>query len=1070
MEPKIKDIEEIYHAALQRGSQAERAAYLDDVCRKNASLRARVEALLKANEEAGDFLEAPAVDPDVTLDTSPVIEGPGTVIGRYKLLEKIGEGGMAVVYMAQQERPIQRKVALKIIKMGMDTKEVIARFEVERQALAMMEHPNIAKVFDAGTTEAGRPFFVMELVKGVSVTDYCDKNKLSTEQRLDLLIRVCSAIQHAHQKGIIHRDLKPTNVMVTLHDGEPVPKVIDFGIAKATNQRLTEKTLFTRYAQMIGTPAYMSPEQAEMSGLDVDTRTDIYSLGVLLYELLTGTTPFDAEKLRSAGYLEMQRIIREEEPTRPSTKLRAIGQDLTDVAGNRDTQPDLLRKSIRGDLDWIVMKSLEKDRTRRYETAHAMAEDIQRHLQNVPILARSPGTIYRLQKYWKRHRIRIVATAVIVVLLVGTIVGVMAYLRGLKVRWARQEALPIITNRAEKGDYLAAFVLAEQAEKCIPEDPILLKLWPEISRPYTVRPDPDGTDVYYKEYSDIDGEWLYLGRSPLESIRFPRGVYRWKLVKKGFETRECGIGGLRDIILVKLQPKNSFPEMVNIGSRRGDYLIDKYEVTNEQYKRFVDSGGYNKQQYWKHHFVRDGEEVPWEQAVSRFVDKTGRPGPATWEGGTYPEGQARFPVSGVSWYESAAYAEFAGKSLPTVSHWFEVARPSAEAVVIVPFSNFGRGPALVGSHHGVGLLGAHDMAGNVREWCFNATDDSGSQRHILGGAYSDPEYMFNIRNTATPWDRSDQNGFRCVKYLVPEDSLSPSPFEPIERHLRREISRPKPYSDEEFRSDKRLYSYDRTDLVARKESIDRSPVHWRTEKITFNAAYGKERVTVYLFVPKKTRPPYQPIVFFPGAGTPGLPSSESLRDVWTFDYILMSGRVVIYPIYKGTFDRNFEHSLPDPSTAPVAYRNRFVQIYQDLARTIDYLEDRDDMNLEKLAYMGFSLGAMKGPLLVALENRIRLAVFIAGGCKPWGKPIPSADPLRFASRVKVSTLMLNGLEDAIFSDISQKTLFESLGTPDEHKKHLTYPTGHVISGDSREKMKRDVLAWLDKYLGPVDEK
>jgi len=434
LEPKLEDIEKIYHAALEHNTPAERSAYLDGICSDNADLRAKVEKLLKANEEAGDFLEAPVFDADITYDTSPITEVPGAVIGKYKLLEQIGEGGMAVVYMAEQERPVRRKVALKIIKLGMDTKQVVARFEAERQALAMMDHPNIATVFDAGATEAGRSFFVMELVKGVSITEYCDKNKLGTRERLELFIQVCKAIQHAHQKGIIHRDIKPTNVMVTLHDGLPVPKVIDFGIAKAMNQRLTEKTLFTRYAQMIGTPAYMSPEQAEMSGLDVDTRTDLYSLGVLLYELLTGTTPFDAEKLRSAGYLELQRIIREEEPTRPSTKLNTLGDSLLDIAKYRGTQPDLLRKSLRGDLDWIVMKSLEKDRTRRYQTVHALVEDVQRHLRNEPILAGSPGVVYRLQKYFRRHRYQVIMATAVMVLIAGLAVSLVVYLQSLKVR------------------------------------------------------------------------------------------------------------------------------------------------------------------------------------------------------------------------------------------------------------------------------------------------------------------------------------------------------------------------------------------------------------------------------------------------------------------------------------------------------------------------------------------------------------------------------------------------------------------------------------------------------------
>ena len=423
LEFKLKEIEEIYHAALEKEAGMERSTYMDTACRGDAALRKQIEVLLKANEEAADFLENPGFGMDINLDESPLSEKPGTIIGRYKLLEKIGEGGMAVVYMADQTEPIRRKVALKIIKLGMDTKSVIARFEAERQALAMMDHPNIAKVLDAGATETGRPYFVMELVTGVSITEYCDKNNLSTKERLALFIQVCNAVQHAHQKGIIHRDIKPTNVMVTRHEGRPFPKVIDFGIAKAINQKLTEKTLFTRYAHIIGTPAYMSPEQAELSDLDIDTRTDIYSLGILLYELLTGTTPFGEEELRKAGYIEMQRDIREQEPPKPSTKLSTLGEALTDIARHRRTAPDSLTKLIRGDLDWVVMKSLEKDRIRRYETASGLAGDIERHLRHEPLVARPPSTAYRVQKFMRRNKVMVTAVGMAALALVLGIVA-----------------------------------------------------------------------------------------------------------------------------------------------------------------------------------------------------------------------------------------------------------------------------------------------------------------------------------------------------------------------------------------------------------------------------------------------------------------------------------------------------------------------------------------------------------------------------------------------------------------------------------------------------------------------
>jgi len=411
----------VFEAALRYRDPEERHAYVVRACGTDTKLQADVESLLQAHDSQS-LLDEPVLEYDPVYGAPTLVEGAGTVIGRYKLLEKIGEGGMAVVYMAEQQEPIRRKVALKIIKLGMDTRQVIARFEAERQALALMDHPNIAKVLDAGATETGRPYFVMELVTGVSITEYCDKNNLSTKDRLALFLQVCNAVQHAHQKGIIHRDIKPSNVMVTHHDGKPVPKVIDFGIAKATNQRLTEKTLFTRYAHIIGTPAYMSPEQAELSDLDIDTRTDIYSLGVLLYELLTGTTPFSEEELRKAGYIEMQRVIREEEPAKPSTKLTTLGDILTEVAKHRNATPDLLRRAVQGDLDWIVMKSLEKDRARRYETANGLAEDIRRHLEHEPVMARGPSTTYRLQKFLCRHRSHAVATLAFGVLITVVVV------------------------------------------------------------------------------------------------------------------------------------------------------------------------------------------------------------------------------------------------------------------------------------------------------------------------------------------------------------------------------------------------------------------------------------------------------------------------------------------------------------------------------------------------------------------------------------------------------------------------------------------------------------------------
>jgi WD40 repeat protein/serine/threonine protein kinase len=412
----------IFIEALEKEDPAERAAFLDRVCASDSALRQRIERLLHRHEQADSFLDSPAAALDSAGD-EPLSERPGTVIGPYKLLEQIGEGGFGVVFMAEQQQPVRRKVALKVLKPGMDTRQVVARFEAERQALALMDHPNIARVFDGGETALGRPYFVMELVRGVSLIEFCDQNHLPVRQRLELFVSICQAVQHAHHKGIIHRDLKPSNVLVTLYDGVPVPKVIDFGIAKALGQQLTDKTLFTNFALMIGTPLYMSPEQAELSGLDIDTRSDIYALGVLLYELLTGTTPFDAERLRTAAYDEVRRIIREEEPPKPSTRLSTLGQAAGTVSANRKSNPQQLRQLFRGELDWIVMKALEKDRNRRYETASAFAQDLQRYLADEPVQACPPSVGYRLRKFARRNKGPVVAAALVLGALIAGIVG-----------------------------------------------------------------------------------------------------------------------------------------------------------------------------------------------------------------------------------------------------------------------------------------------------------------------------------------------------------------------------------------------------------------------------------------------------------------------------------------------------------------------------------------------------------------------------------------------------------------------------------------------------------------------
>ncbi|MDB2318548.1 protein kinase [bacterium] len=441
------DEEAIFHFARDLTDTAKRSEYLQQVCGEDQELRERIQGLLDAHEKEQTFLKSNvAFKSTVTQAPAKVESGsiakPGEEIGRFKLLQQIGEGGFGVVFMAEQHKPIRRKVALKVIKPGMDTKGVVARFEAERQALAMMDHPNIAKVLDGGTTDSGRPYFVMELVKGVPITDYCDQNQLSADQRLELFITVCKAIQHAHQKGIIHRDLKPSNILVALHDGTPVVKVIDFGVAKAVNQQLTDKTLYTAFGQMVGTPQYMSPEQAEISGLDIDTRSDVYSLGVILYELLTGSTPLETDRLRKAGYAEIQRLVKESEPQRPSTRLSTSGEKLTAIAKHRSVAPDRLSALIKGDLDWVVMKALEKDRNRRYSTPVELADDVNRYLTKEPVEAYPPSSVYKMKKFVRRNKgLVFAASAFAVIMITATTVSIWNWNAAVAAKAEAEEAL-----------------------------------------------------------------------------------------------------------------------------------------------------------------------------------------------------------------------------------------------------------------------------------------------------------------------------------------------------------------------------------------------------------------------------------------------------------------------------------------------------------------------------------------------------------------------------------------------------------------------------------------------------
>jgi serine/threonine protein kinase len=525
MNPSRPSEKLIFLEALDIESTNERLAFVEAACRGDGSLQTSVSALLREHARETNPVDRPIVpksgcQPVDTEDTESYVSrngshsqhALGTMIGPYKLMEQIGEGGFGLVYVADQQSPIRRRVALKIIKPGMESREVLARFEAERQAIALMDHPNIARVFDAGVTESAQPYFAMELVRGVPLTEYCDGHQLDISERLELVVNICNAVQHAHQKGIIHRDLKPSNILVTMHDGHPLVKIIDFGVAKAIGQSLTIRTIYTRFASMVGTPAYMSPEQAGMSTGDIDTRSDIYSLGVLLYELLTGTTPFASDRLQSAGFDELRRIIREEEPHRPSTRLSTLNNQLaTTVAANRKLDLARLASSMKRDLDWIVMRALDKDRNRRYATAGAMAEDVSRFLMHQPVVACPPSAWYRFTKFARRNRVAIsTASSVIGALLLGTAVSV--WQARVAIQERDEKVVALTEARAAEGAANKARLELEGFNQRLNSTTVLLasgrvhtdaQRWSEAYKAYT-----EATEVLPKYFL----VWLERGR------------------------------------------------------------------------------------------------------------------------------------------------------------------------------------------------------------------------------------------------------------------------------------------------------------------------------------------------------------------------------------------------------------------------------------------------------------------------------------------------------------------------------------------------------------------------------
>jgi formylglycine-generating enzyme required for sulfatase activity/tRNA A-37 threonylcarbamoyl transferase component Bud32 len=1014
------EIERLYHAARERKAE-ERRAYIEEACGGDEELVREVESLLAHDAPAADFLETGDSEGQVAARGASL--SPGERIGPYVILNFLRAGGMGEVYEARDSR-LSRTVAIKFLsQVSAGDRIALDRFQREARAASALSHPRICTVYDVGD-HLGRPFIVMEFLEGQSLRDRLADKPVPISELLDFALQSCDALQAAHATGIVHRDIKPANIFVTA--GGQV-KVLDFGLAKfgaesnaasvpigQTDETVTGVSL-TRPGSVMGTVAYLSPEQAR--GEEVDARTDIYSFGVVLYEMATGHPAFQG---------------------------KTTGQLIGAILHENPVKPSALNPRVPAALERIILKALEKDREARYQSAAELLADLKALLAG------------------GKKKLRRVVAASIAALLITVGIAIWWGLGVSRVRWARNETVPRARLLAESGDITGALDLLRQVERWLPGDPGIARLRRIYAIPVSIRTSPPDADVYIKDYMAVDAGWDLLGKSPVPEVwAYQPQIYRVRIRKAGFEPVEVAMQFGEAVWSYKLTPRGSGPRgMVLVSGRptsKGivpDFWIDQYEVTNRQFNQFVSAGGYRNPKLWRQPFIKNGHALTFEEATAEFTDSTGRPGPATWQFSTYPEGRDDFPVNGLSWYEAAAYAEFVGKSLPTVHHWWQASGTGSAFALMAKLGNFGGGgTAKVGSYIGVSPVGAYDMAGNVREWCWNSV---AGRRYILGGGWKDSGDMCMNPENRDPFDRADLNGFRCIRSVtpIPEPLLEPVDLTPPNR------AAVPPISEKVFQIYRAMFSYDRTKLSAAVEGVEEEP-QWRKEKITFAAAYGGERVTAYLFLPRNSKPPFQTVVYCPN-GSAFHFASQVYMDYPFIAFLLLSGRAVMYPVYKGTYERGGGAGFGSGGNAE---RDLIVQWGKDLGRSIDYLETRPDIDAGRLAFYGVSMGGFWGPVFTQVESRFKASVLVAAGLSPW-IPLPEVDAVHYLPRNHVPTLLIAGRDDFIVPvETHQKPLFRLLGTAPQDKRYVILNCGHAPS--PFQDVIKEVVPWLDRYLGPV---
>jgi dienelactone hydrolase len=957
--------------------------------------------------------------------------------GRYAIERELGHGGMATVHLARDLRH-GRAVAIKVLRP--DLSVGADRFLREINIAAQLNSPHILPMLDSGEAD-GLLYYVMPYVQGDSLRARLVKEgTLAPSETMRLMRDVVDGLAHAHRHQVVHRDIKPDNVMIA--DRHAV--IMDFGVAKAMKDALGGSGL-TSVGVSLGTPTYMAPEQAAADG-EIDHRADIYSVGIMAYELLAGRPPF-------VGKPQSVLVAQVTEPPPPLVELAP------------HVPPAIAQ---------IVMKCLEKDPAKRWQTA----DDL---LVALEALTTPTGAFVAPTDVRKQRRTRVLVGGGVLLAVVAAVSVATAGVR--RERWVHQTALPELRRLAEAAEVDSAFALAMEIEKVAPMDSTLEQLYGRFARWTSIESEPAGATVYRASLSDTS-IWYPVGTTPTDSAPLPSNAGLYRFEKEGYRS-VTGIlhtnQGIIDFgyvppLRVRLDAVDApHPEMVWIpgGHSRaflvgsdaaipltlGDFRLERFEVSNARYKSFVDAGGYAKREYWEHAFVGEsGRTLPFAEAMARFVDRTGRPGPSTWEGGTYPAGQAEHPVAGVSWYEAAAFAKFEGKSLPTTFHWARAAG-AFNSKYIVPHSNLeGSATLPTGVPRGISVSGLSDMAGNVREWCWN--DAGRGLRFILGGGFSDPKYAFVDAYAQLPMDRSVINGIRLALYEPADSSVALASL-PITRAFT-DYTKVRPVSDAVYSGLARIYDYDPLPLEARVEEVDSSSADFIREKVSYTTAYGRERMSAWLYIPRNVQPPYQTVVIFPGSGAIGAsPFTGNIPSIMGF--IAPSGRVAVFPIYKSTYERS-DSLRTDIADESIFWRDHVVMWAKDFRRTLDYLSTRADVDSTKFAYFGFSWGGYMGGIIPAIEPRIKASMlYVAGLTMERGRP--EVEPINFLPRITSPVLMLNGKYDFFFpSETAQRPFFENLGTPAADKRWSLHEGGHDVP---RTVLIRESLAWLDKYLGPV---